>query len=155
MSSMNLLEVLQGKGVVDTESPDALTLELLTGGFWNRVYRLRSKENLWLDWVVKQFVQVPVNPMFPILPKAEHAALQFLRDHECAPTPIAFIADSPIGSMLVYAYVPGMSWNGDLDAAATLIARVQGIPIDAFAKIHGIEVPDELLAELHALAHPD
>ena len=25
----------------------------------------------------------------------------------------------------------------------------------AFAKIHGIEVPDELLAELHALAHPD
>jgi hypothetical protein len=115
------------------------------------VYRLRSKENLSLDWVVKQFVQVPVNPMFPILPKAEHAALQFLRDHECAPTPIAFIADSPIGSLLVYEYVPGTSWNGDLDAAATLIARVQGIPIDAFAKKTFRKLPSDALAlQTHA-----
>lgn len=151
MSNANLLEVLRGKGVVDTESPDALTLELLTGGFWNRVYRLRSKENLSLDWVVKQFVQVPVNPMFPILPKAEHAALQFLRDHECAPTPIAFIADSAIDSLLVYEYVPGTSWNGDLDAAATLIARVQDIAINTFAKNTFRKLPSDALAlQTHA-----
>ena len=133
MSHADVLEVLLDKGIVHAESLDALTLELLTGGFWNHVYRLRSTEHLSLDWVVKQFVQVPVNPLFPILPRAENAALQFLEEQECAPTPIAFIADSPIGSLLVYKYVPGTSWNGDLDAAATLIARVQGIPIDAFA----------------------
>jgi hypothetical protein len=71
--------------------------------------------------------------MFPILPQAEYAALRFLQEHECAPTPIAFITESPIGSLLLYAYVEGSSWNGDLEAAASLLARVQGIPLDAFA----------------------
>ena len=151
MSNANVLEVLLDKGIVHAESLDVLTLELLTGGFWNRVYRLRSIEHPSLDWVVKQFVQVPVNPMFPILPKAEYAALQFLQKQECAPTPIAFIADSPIGSLLVYEYVQGTSWNCDLDAAATLIARVQDIPIDAFATKTFRKLPTDALAlQTHA-----
>ena len=151
MSYANVLGVLRGNGIVHAESLEVLTLDLLTGGFWNRVYRLRSKEHPSLDWVVKQFVQVPVNPMFPILPKAECAALQFLHEQECAPTPIAFIADSPIGSLLVYEYVPGTSWNGDLDAAATLIARVQGIPINAFASKAFRKLPSDALAlQIHA-----
>ena len=133
MSDAAIFAVLQANGILQGEPSDALSLELLTGGFWNRVYRLRGKEDTSMDWVVKQFVQVPVNPMFPILPTAEYAALQFLEEEECAPTPIAFIADSPIGSLLVYAYVQGTSWNGDLEAAATLLAKVQRIPIDAFA----------------------
>ena len=103
MSDAAIFDVLQANGILQGEPSDALSLELLTGGFWNRVYRLRSKENISMDWVVKQFVQVPVNPMFPILPTAEYAALQFLEKEECAPKPIAFIADSPIGSLLVYA----------------------------------------------------
>lgn len=133
MSDATILAVLKANGVLSGESSDAVSLELLTGGFWNRVYRLRSKEDTAIDWVVKQFVQVPVNPMFPILPTAEYAALQFLEEQKCAPTPVAFIFDSPIGSLLVYQYVQGTSWNGDLEAAATLLARVQSIPIDAFA----------------------
>jgi aminoglycoside phosphotransferase (APT) family kinase protein len=133
MSDAAIFAVLKANGILQGEPSGALSLELLTGGFWNRVYRLRSKEDTAIDWVVKQFVQVPVNPMFPILPTAEYAALQFLDEHECAPTPINFIADSPIGSLLVYEYVQGTSWNGDLEAAATLLARVQRIPIDAFA----------------------
>jgi hypothetical protein len=72
---MNLLEVLRSEGLVHAGSLEVLTLELLTGGFWNRVYRLRNKDDPSLDWVVKQFVQVPVNPMFPILPKAEHGKI--------------------------------------------------------------------------------
>jgi aminoglycoside phosphotransferase (APT) family kinase protein len=133
MSDAAILAVLKANGILHGGLSDALSLELLTGGFWNRVYRLRSKEDTAIDWVVKQFVQVPVNPMFPILPTAEYAALQFLDEHECAPTPITFIADSPIGSLLVYEYVQGSSWNGDLEAAATLLAAVQGIPINTFA----------------------
>jgi aminoglycoside phosphotransferase (APT) family kinase protein len=143
MSDATILAVLKANGVLSGESSDAVSLELLTGGFWNRVYRLRSKEDTAIDWVVKQFVQVPVNPMFPILPTAEYAALQFLEEQKCAPTPVAFIFDSPIGSLLVYQYVQGTSWNGDLEAAATLLATAQRIPIDAFA-IHAFrKLPTE------------
>lgn len=128
-----LLGVLQANGLVPVEASDGLSLALLTGGFWNRVYRLRSKQLSNLDWVVKQFAEVPANPMFPILPTAEYAALRFLQGQQCAPEPIAFIADSPAGSLLVYEYVKGGHWNGDLKATATLLARVHGIPIDSFA----------------------
>ena len=143
MSDATIFAVLKAEGLLQGESSDALSLELLTGGFWNRVYRLRSNENTAIDWVVKQFVQVPVNPMFPILPSAESAALQFLQQQQCAPTPIAFITDSPIGSLLVYEYVQGSSWNGDLEAAAILLARVQRIPINAFAKSAFRKLPTE------------
>jgi len=143
MSDDTIEDVLKANGILQGESSDALFLELLTGGFWNRVYRLRSKEDTSMDWVVKQFAQVPVNPMFPILPTSEYAALQFLQGQGCAPTPIAFVSDSPTGSLLVYEYVQGSSWNGDLEAAATLLARVQRIPIDAFA-IHAFrKLPTE------------
>ncbi|MBJ7469137.1 MAG: aminoglycoside phosphotransferase family protein [Rhodoferax sp.] len=153
MSEETILAVLEAHGTLPVQPKDALSLELLTGGFWNRVYRLRSKENASLDWVVKQFVQVPVNPMFPILPTAEHAALQFLQDQECAPTPIAFIADSPAGSLLVYEYVQGSIWNGDLEAAAILLARVQSIPIDAFAMDAFRKLPTDAIAlQNHAQA---
>jgi len=153
MPEETILAVLKAHGTLQVQSKDALSLELLTGGFWNRVYRLRSKEDVSLDWVVKQFVQVPVNPMFPILPTAEHAALQFLQDQECAPPPIAFIADSPAGSLLVYAYVQGSSWNGDLEAAAILLARVQIIPIDTFAMHAFRKLPTDAIAlQNHAQA---
>jgi hypothetical protein len=143
MTDATIFAVLRANGILQAGPLDALSLELLTGGFWNQVYRLRSKEDSSIDWVVKQFVQVPVNPMFPILPGAEYAALQFLQKQECAPTPIAFIADSPIGGLLIYGYVQGTSWNGDLEAAATLLARVQGIPMDAYA-IHAFrKLPTE------------
>jgi len=143
MSDATIFAVLKAHGILQGEPSDALSLELLTGGFWNRVYRLRSKEDTSMDWVVKQFVQVPVNPMFPILPKAEYAALQFLEEEGCAPTPIAFITDSSVGSLLVYAYVQGTSWNGDLEAAATVLARVHRIPIDAFATNAFRKLPTE------------
>ena len=143
MSDATIFAALQANGILQAEPSDALYLELLTGGFWNRVYRLRSKKDTAIDWVVKQFVQVPMNPLFPIIPTAEDAALQFLKNQECAPTPIAFITDSPIGSLLIYEYVQGTSWNGDLEAAAILLARVQGFPIDAFA-IHAFrKLPTE------------
>jgi aminoglycoside phosphotransferase (APT) family kinase protein len=148
MSSEKLLEVLQTNGLLATERPGALSMKLLTGGFWNQVYRLRSKEDPQIDWVVKQFVKVPVNPMFPILPKSEYTALRFLQEHECAPKPVAFIADSPVGSLLVYEYVKGSSWNGDLQAAAKLLARLQSIPIDDFAMNAFRKLPTDALEML-------
>jgi hypothetical protein len=133
MSSATIYAALQANGILLGEPLDSLYFEVLTGGFWNRVYRLRSKKSNQIDWVVKQFVEVPVNPMFPILARAEYGALQFLEKRECAPTPIAFISNGPMGSLLVYEYIDGTSWNGDLKAAATLLAKVQRIPLDARA----------------------
>ena len=133
MSHDALLALLKAKGILPHSSPDAFSLELLTGGFWNRVYRLRCKESTCIDWVIKQFVKVAVNPMFPILPTAEYAALRFLEGRHCAPQPIAFVSESPAGSLLVYHYVQGSAWNGDIDAAATLLARVQQFPLNAAA----------------------
>ena len=43
----------------------------------------------------------------------------------------------------MYGYVQGSSWNGDLVAAATLLARVQRIPIDAFATHAFRKLPTE------------
>jgi len=149
MSCETILGVLQANGMPIPESSEALSMKLLTGGFWNKVYRLRSKESDPMDWVVKQFVKAPPNPMFPILPTAEYAALRFLQDHECAPKPIALIADSPVGSLLVYEYVKGNSWNGDLQAAAILLARVQSIPIDAFATSAFRKLPTQAPELLH------
>ena len=146
MPHETMFAVLKANGILPVASFDTLSLELLTGGFWNRVYRLRSHEQASLDWVVKQFVQVPLNPMFPILPTAEYAALQFLQEQACAPTPVAFIADSPIGSLLVYEYVQGTIWNGDLEAAAALLAQVQRIPIDAFAMNAFRKLPTDALS---------
>jgi aminoglycoside phosphotransferase (APT) family kinase protein len=143
MSDGTIFAALQANGILQGGPSDALYLELLTGGFWNRVYRLRSKNDTAIDWVVKQFVRAPVNPLFPILPTAEDAALQFLKNQECGPTPIAFIADNPIGSLLIYEYVQGTSWNGDLEAAAILLARVQSIRIDAFASNAFRKLPTE------------
>lgn len=149
MSCETILGVLQANGLPIAESSEALSMELLTGGFWNQVYRLRSKESAPIDWVVKQFVNAPPNPMFPILPTDEYAALRFLQDHDCAPKPIALIADSPVGSLLVYEYVNGKSWNGDLQAAAILLARVQSIPIDAFATSAFRKLPTQAPELLH------
>jgi aminoglycoside phosphotransferase (APT) family kinase protein len=147
-----LLGVLQANGLLPAESSDGMYLELLTGGFWNRVYRLRSKQRSTLDWVVKQFAEAPANPMFPILPTAEYAALQFLQGHQCAPTPLAFIADSAVGSLLVYDYVQGSHWNGDLEATATLLARVHRIPLNAFAVNAFRKLPTDAA---HLLAHAE
>jgi aminoglycoside phosphotransferase (APT) family kinase protein len=164
MGQDSLLQVLQDNGLLTPESASGSSLKLLTGGFWNKVYRLRSTGMPGLDWVVKQFVQVPVNPMFPILPEAEYAALQFLQNTECAPKPVGFIPVSSAGSLLVYEYIEGTSWDGGLDAAATLLARVHGIPPDAFAIKAFRKIatePDDLLdhaermLQVHATAVSD
>jgi aminoglycoside phosphotransferase (APT) family kinase protein len=133
MPQQTLLRLLQSSGLLPPQCISTVSLKALTGGFWNQVLRLRSEYQPPLDWVVKVFVQGPANPLFPILAQAEYAALQFLHGHACAPRPVGFIAESPLGSILVYEYVQGSAWNCDLDAAARLLARVHRIPVDAGA----------------------
>ena len=49
MSDGTIFAALQANGILQRGPSGALYLELLTGGFWNRVYRLRSKKDTAID----------------------------------------------------------------------------------------------------------
>ena len=132
-----LLAVLADAGYL-THSIAISDLKLLTGGFWNQVYRLQVGEQL---IVIKQFFQGVTNPMFPVMPDTEAAALRFLQGSGCAPEPIAYMPHTPAGDILLYGYVAGSPWTFDpsnaekcIQGVADVLARVHRIPINAKAK---------------------
>jgi aminoglycoside phosphotransferase (APT) family kinase protein len=132
-----LLAVLADAGFL-SNTVAASDLKLLTGGFWNQVYRLQVGEKL---MVIKQFFKGVANPMFPVMPDTEAAALSYLQGSACAPEPIAYLPQTPAGDILLYSYVTGLPWKFDPQNAekstkdvADLLARVHRIPIDANAK---------------------
>jgi len=132
-----LLTVLADAGFL-SNTVDASDLKLLTGGFWNQVYRLQVGEK---RMVIKQFFKGVTNPMFPVMPDTEAAALSYLQGSACAPEPIAYLPQTPAGDILLYGYVAGLPWQFDPQNAekctkdvADLLARVHRTPIDANAK---------------------
>ena len=132
-----LLTVLVDAGFL-SNTVAASDLKLLTGGFWNQVYRLQVGVKL---MVIKQFFKGVTNPMFPVMPDTEAAALSYLQGSGCAPEPNAYLPQTPAGDILLYGYVAGLPWKFDpLNAekctkdVADLLARVHRTPIDANAK---------------------
>jgi aminoglycoside phosphotransferase (APT) family kinase protein len=132
-----LLTVLADAGFL-SNTVDASDLKLLTGGFWNQVYRLQVGEK---RMVIKQFFKGVTNPMFPVMPDTEAAALSYLQGSACAPEPIAYLSQTPAGDILLYGYVAGLPWQFDPQNAekctkdvADLLARVHRTPIDANAE---------------------
>ena len=132
-----LLTVLADAGYL-SNTVAASDLKLLTGGFWNQVYRLQVGEK---RMVIKQFFKGVTNPMFPVMPDTEAAALSYLQGSACAPEPIAYLPQTPAGDILLYGYVAGLPWQFDPQNAekctkdvADLLARVHRTPIDANAK---------------------
>ncbi|MEY4229870.1 MAG: hypothetical protein RLZZ362_719, partial [Actinomycetota bacterium] len=75
-------------------------LEILAGGYRNRVYRWRRQRPT-PDAVVKVFVESPENPLFPTLADHEVAALSLLAGTGLAPEPIATASDPHLGDVLV------------------------------------------------------
>ena len=104
----------------------AVDLKPLQGGYHNYVYRLRAAENI--DWVVKQFVSNVHNPMYPILPDSEAAALEALRGKDIAPEFVAYLPQAAGGEILVYEFIKGDSWCDDLPAMAGLLGRLHRLP---------------------------
>ena len=132
-----LLTVLADAGFL-SNTVDASDLKLLTGGFWNQVYRLQVGEK---RMVIKQFFKGVTNPMFPVMPDTEAAALSYLQGSACAPEPIAYLPQTPAGAILLYGYVAGLPWKFDPQNAekctqdvADLLARVHRMPVDANAQ---------------------
>ncbi len=132
-----LLSVLADAGFL-SDTVAASDLKLLTGGFWNQVYRLQVGEKI---MVIKQFFKGVTNPMFPVMPDTEAAALNYLQGSGCAPEPLAYLPQTPAGDILLYGFVAGLPWKFDsLNAekctkdVAQLLARVHRMPIDSNAK---------------------
>ena len=86
-------------------------------GFWNTVLHLVTDHG---DLVFKHYRPMPRDSLFPNLPASEALALQRLHGMTVAPDLIAFL---PTEDVLIYRYLPGPEWQGDVIAAAQLMRR--------------------------------
>jgi thiamine kinase len=89
----------------------------MAGGFWNDVLRVRTKDGV---LVLKHYREVMEGTLFPNLPSDEGRALERLRGLGVAPEPVGFWAAE---NVLIYHYVEGRPWAGDVAAVARLLRR--------------------------------
>ncbi|MEM7343979.1 MAG: aminoglycoside phosphotransferase family protein [Chloroflexota bacterium] len=109
-------------------SDDTISLKRLQGGYHNHVFRLQNQTTEH-DWVVKQFLVGSDNPMFPTLPDDEAAALKMFSGTGLAPDFVGYLPDVSEGAILLYRFVPGSMWDGDLVAAAQLLYQTHHTPV--------------------------
>ena len=145
LSAPEILELLH----LDNREP--VTITSLTGGYRNRLQRVEGEG---FDVVIKQYAAPDDNPLFPLLFEDECRALASFQDDGIAPH---LIAADPKRRLLVYEFVPGAVWNGDVIAMGALLQRVGGVPPPGWLRSLPSSV-DELRSQtadiLHALANP-
>jgi thiamine kinase len=125
-------------------------VKLLRGGYWNKVMRIDAASG---RFVLKRYVEVLPNSLFPNMPDQEAAALDRLKGHAVAPEPVGFWRDDGI---LVYGYVEGEPWSDDVAAVADLFRRKEVVPSAGFRIVPW--QPEAILAEgdrLIARCHDD
>lgn len=125
-------------------------VKLLRGGYWNKVMRIDSASR---RLVLKRYVEVLPNSLFPNMPDQEAAALDRLDGHDVAPEPVGFW---PKDGILLYRYVEGALWSGDVAAVADLLRRKEAVSSHGFRSVPW--QPDAILAEgdrLMARCHDD
>lgn len=111
----------------------------LQGGYWNQVMKVACAEG---KFVLKRYVEVLPNSLFPNLPAAEAAALGRLSGLGVAPEPFGFWPEEKI---LVYRYVDGDLWSGDMEAVAALLARKEKADAAGFRNVPW--QPEAILAQ--------
>jgi aminoglycoside phosphotransferase (APT) family kinase protein len=124
----SVAELLARSGLAERAAD--VHLELLAGGYRNRVHRWRRPAPA-VDAVVKVFVDSPENPLFPTLADHECAALELLRGTGAAPEPIAHLFGPAGEEVLVYEMVSGEPWSSDPGLAGRLLRRVHDVDPDA------------------------
>jgi len=146
--SFDPLIFLAAAGVLS--GPSAGRAERLAGGYWNEVFRVRAGSD---DLVVKHFGGSRVaSTLYPIMPEAEARALQVLAGRDVAPDPMGFWpAAAGHGPVLVYRFVPGAMWSGDVAEAAALLRRIHAVPAEGFRTMPA--TPAEVLADADRLPH--
>jgi thiamine kinase len=129
VASFEPLKFLARHGLADVRG---LTVESLSGGYQNQVYRVRDDE---LDWVIKRFSPASEITLFPNLADAEAMALRRLAVCGAAPRPIAFITDAEDAPVLVYEFYVGRPWSGRIASVAELLRRIARVDAAGFRPV--------------------
>jgi len=98
----------------------------LRGGYWNQVIKIAAPAG---SYVLKHYTAVLPGTLFPNLPEAEALALERLAGLGVAPAPVGYW---PQHQTLIYAFVEGMPWTGDVVAVAALLRRKEAAASDGF-----------------------
>lgn len=101
----------------------------MKGGYLNDVLRVTTGAR---RIVIKRFARAMTGTLFPNLPEDEAKALQRLSGLDIAPDLIGFWPDR---SVLVYEYVEGSHWDGDLAAIAALLLRKEQADPSGFRRV--------------------
>lgn len=113
MMECELKSFLSGIGLADEHA----SLNKLKGGYLNSVWRVDTGNR---QLVAKQFASPMTGTLFPNLPKDEAEALRRLSGFDVAPDLVGFW---PEAYLLVYDYVDGEMWDGDMAGVARLLNR--------------------------------
>lgn len=105
------------------------SISMLRGGYWNQVMKVTCAEG---TLVLKRYVEVLSNSLFPNFPDAEAAALERLEGLGVAPEPAGFWPEEKI---LIYRYVDGDLWSGDMAAVANLLRRKEAADPAGFRQV--------------------
>ena len=105
------------------------SIERLKGGYTNDVFRVKTNKQ---DIILKQFKEPMPGSLFPNLPKDEAAALERLVGLEVAPVLIGFWPNERI---LLYEFVEGEEWDGDITAVVALLKRKEAADPTGFRKV--------------------
>ncbi|MCA9838856.1 MAG: aminoglycoside phosphotransferase family protein [Trueperaceae bacterium] len=148
MSEFDALAFLSSKRLI--QASNGVRLEPLKGGYWNEVYRIQGDG---FDWVLKRFYQEALRArLYPMLPDSEALALKTLKGKALAPEFVAYFpAQEHERAVLIYHYVPGSLYSGNIANIATLMRQLHKLDVaDAPFRVLP-QTPEEILKQADEL----
>ena len=135
MTEAELRDFLAKQGLADNKS----AFRKLKGGYLNSVWRVDTPHR---SLVAKEFARPMTGTLFPNLPEDEAEALHRLEGLDVAPELVGFWPDA---SLLVYDFVEGDMWDGDMASVAQLLLRKETADPTGFRSVP-LTIPD-IIAE--------
>ena len=139
MTEVELWDFLAKQGLAVNGS----AFRKLKGGYLNSVWRVDTPDGC---LVAKEFAKPMTGTLFPNLPEDEAEALRRLAGLDVAPDLVGFWPDA---SLLVYDYVEGDMWDGDMASVARLLLRKEAADPAGFRTVP--LDPRDIIAEGDAL----
>ena len=139
MTEVELRDFLAKQGLADNRS----AFRKLKGGYLNSVWRVDTPDGC---LVAKEFTKPMTGTLFLNLPEDEAEALRRLAGLDVAPDLVGFWPDA---SLLVYDFVEGEMWDGDMQGAAHLLLRKEVADPAGFRTVR--LDPRDIIAEGDAL----
>ncbi len=125
MTEAELKQFLEKQGLTDSRAE----FRKLKGGYLNTVWCVDTPERC---LVAKEFVKPMAGTLFPNLPEDEAEALRRLAGLKVAPDLVEFW---PEASLLLYEFVEGDMWDGDIKGVAELLLRKEAADPTGFRKV--------------------